>query len=139
MVSGLLYGLDSRGMLVLSIALCGGVDKTTEVFAMSKKPLRSEDEAGFMTAIWDDLTETEVLYGVRCRIEIAPSQGRGVLRITGTAWKDVGKPDERCVAEWQGQYPTAMAVKFYAAIYRACVGLGAACGRAGLPYRVKDS
>jgi hypothetical protein len=106
---------------------------------MSRRTLKSDDEAGFLMATYDDLAETAQLYRVELKVVIKPSGVRGRFRMRAEAWKDVGKPLERCVASWEGEYPTAQAMRFHAALYRAAVGIGAACGRAGLPYGEKDS
>lgn len=102
---------------------------------MSRRTLKSDDEVGFLQATYDDLAETALLYRVELKFTIKPSAVRGRFRLRSEAWKDVGKPLERCVASWEGEYPTAQAMRFHAAIYRAAVGIGAACSRAGLPYR----
>jgi len=106
---------------------------------MSRRTLKSDDEEGFLMATHDDLAETAQLYRVQLKITIKPSSVRGRFRMRSEAWKDVGKPLERCVASWEGEYPTAQALRFHAALYRAAVGIGAACSRAGLPYRHEDS
>lgn len=106
---------------------------------MSRRTLKSDDEMGFLQAAWDDMVETQLLYHVKVKIELYAIAPRGTIRIRASAWKDVGKPLERSVAEWEGQYPTAQANRLHAAVYRATVGIGAACGRAGLPYGEKDS
>lgn len=106
---------------------------------MSRRQLKADDEGGFLMAISDDISETQQLYQVVVKIEFKPTNLRGHFRICASAWKDVGKPDERRVATWEGEYPTAQAMRIHAALYRAAVGIGAACGRAGLPYRHEDS
>lgn len=106
---------------------------------MSRRQLKANDEAGFLMAVTDDIAETQQLYRVLVKIEIKPTSIRGRFRIKATAWKDVGMPDERAVASWEGEYPTVQCQAFYAGLYRAAVGIGAACGRAGLPYRNEDS
>jgi hypothetical protein len=106
---------------------------------MARRQLRAEDEDGFLLAIHDDVRETEDLYRVKVKMEIKLTSQRGKLRILASAWKDVGKPEERAVATFEGEYPTAKATRLYAALYRAAIGIGAACGRAGLPYRHEDS
>jgi hypothetical protein len=110
-----------------------------EVIRMSRRQLKAGDEAGFLLAVSDDVAETQQLYRVLIKFEIRPTSLRGRFRVLAGAWKDVGTPDERRVAGWEGEYPTAQAQAFYAALYRAAVGIGAACGRAGLPYRHEDS
>lgn len=106
---------------------------------MSRRTLKTDDEAGFLMATYDDIAETAQLYRVYIKFEVKPTSQRGRFRIVASAWKDVGKPAERAVATWEGEYPTAQAARFHAALYRAAVGIGAACGRAGLPYGEKDS
>jgi hypothetical protein len=106
---------------------------------MSRRQLKADDEAGFLVATSDDISETQQLYRVVIKLEIKPTSLRGRFRIQASAWKDVGTPDERRVATWEGEYPTAQASRFHAGLYRAAVGIGAACGRAGLPYRHEDS
>lgn len=110
-----------------------------EVSVMARRQLRADDEEGFLAATWDDVKETELLYGVKVKMEFKLSSVRGKLRLETTAWKDVGKPVERIVAEFTSEYPTASAARLHAALYRAAIGIGAACGRAGLPYRDTDS
>jgi hypothetical protein len=106
---------------------------------MSRRNLKADDEEGFLKAVSDDVHETESLYRVKVKIEFKALSARGKFRIIATAWKGVGTLEERCVAEWNGEYPTLQAMRVHAALYRAVVGLGAACGRAGLPYRHEDS
>lgn len=126
-------------MLSASPSNSGGVDKQKGLSLMSRRALKTDDEMGFLMAISDDVAETQQLYRVLVKLEFKPLSQRGHFRIIATAWKDVGKPDERCVASWQGEYPTAQAARLHAGLYRAAVGIGAACGRAGLPYRHEDS
>lgn len=102
---------------------------------MSRRQLKTDDETGFLLAVSDDIAETQQLYRVVVKFEIKPTSLRGRFRIEASAWKDVGTPDERRVASWTGEYPTAQASRFHAGLYRAAIGIGAACGRAGLPYR----
>lgn len=106
---------------------------------MSRRTLKSDDEAGFLQACWDDIVETQLLYHVKVKIELYAIAPRGQLRIRASAWKGMGTSLERAVAEWEGQYPTAQANRIHAALYRAAVGIGAACSRAGLPYGEKGS
>lgn len=106
---------------------------------MSRRALKSDDEAGFLMAIYDDIVETEALFRVKVKIEFKRTNVRGQFQLRATAWKDVGKPNERCVAEWEGQYPTAQAARLHAGVYRAAVGIGAACSRSGLRTDDKDS
>lgn len=126
-------------MLASAPTMRGGVDKQVEVSLMSRRQLKADDEAGFLVAVSDDIAETQQLYRVEVKIEVKPTSRRGQFRIEASAWKDVGKPNERRVASWTGEYPTAQAARFHAGLYRAAVGIGAACGRAGLPYRHEDS
>lgn len=127
-------------MLASALTLRGGVDKPMGVSLMSRRQLKADDEEGFLMAVSDDILETQQLYRVVIKMEFKPTSLRGRFRIVASAWKDVGKPDERRVATWEGEYPTAQASTLYAALYRSAVGIGAACGRAGLPYRHdKDS
>lgn len=102
---------------------------------MSRRQLKSDDEAGFLLAVSDDIAETQQMYRVVIKVEIKFTERRGQFRMIASAWKDAGKPNERCVATWEGEYPTAQAARFHAALYRTAIGIGAACGRAGLPYR----
>lgn len=101
---------------------------------MSRRQLKTDDEAGFLLAIYDDVVETEALFSVKVKLELKRGYKRGLFRLHATAWKDVGTPDERCVATWEGEYPTAAANRLHAGFYRAAIGIGAACSRAGLPY-----
>lgn len=105
---------------------------------MARRTLRTDDEEGFLAAVWDDTRETELMFGVKVKYELKLSSVRGKLRIETTAWKDVNKPTERIVAEFTSEYPTAAAARLHAALYRAAIGIGAACGRAGLPYRQEE-
>lgn len=126
-------------MLFAAPTLCGGVDKRMELIQMSRRQLKADDADGFLIACSDDLAETQQLYRVLVKIEFKPTSLRGRFRLQASAWKDTGTADERRVASWEGEYPTAQASSLHAALYRACVGIGAACGRAGLPYRHEGS
>lgn len=101
---------------------------------MSRRQLKADDEVGFLVAVSDDIAETQQLYRVEIMIEVIPTSRRGQFRIGARAFKGRGGPNERVVATWFGEYPTAQATRFHAGLYRAAVGIGAACGRAGLPY-----
>jgi len=105
---------------------------------MARRTLRTDDEEGFLAAVWDDTKETELMFGVKVKYELKLSSVRGKLKLETTAWKDVGKATERIVAEFMSEYPTASAARLHAALYRAAIGIGAACGRAGLPYRTEE-
>jgi len=102
---------------------------------MSRRALKTDDEVGFLMAVHDDVRETEIMYGVKVKFEVKLTSIRGKLRLYASAWKGVGTPDERCVATFESEYPTASAARLHAALYRSAIGIGAACGRAGLPYR----
>lgn len=115
-----------------------GVDKRKGVILMSRRQLKTDDEAGFLLAIYDDVSETESLFGVKVKLEFKRTNVRGHFQLHASAWKDVGKADERCVATWVGEYPTASANRLHAGFYRAAIGIGGACGRAGLPYRGEE-
>jgi len=106
---------------------------------MSRRQLKTDDEDGFLLAFYDDVKETEALFQVKVKVELKCTTKRGQLRFVASAWKGVGTPDERAVATWEGEYPTAQASRLHAGLYRAAVGIGAACSRAGLPYRTEDS
>lgn len=106
---------------------------------MARRALKTDDEVGFLMAFCDDVSETEQLYGVKVKVELKRTTKRGCVRLIATAWKDVGKPTERAVASFESEYPTASASRLHAGLYRVAVGIGAACGRAGLPYRQEDS
>lgn len=106
---------------------------------MARRALKTDDELGFLAAVWDDARETELLYGVKVKFEVKLTPQRGKLRLYASAWKGVGGPEERCVADFTSEYPTASASRLHAALYRSAIGIGAACGRAGLPYRQEDS
>lgn len=131
--------VDRRDKLSASPPNRGGVDNQKEVYLMSRRQLRTDDEDGFLLAFYDDMTETEALYHVKVKVEIKPSSVRGKVRMIATAWKDVGKPTERAVASFESNYPTASAARLHAALYRMAIGIGGACSRAGLPYRFEDS
>lgn len=106
---------------------------------MARRQLKTDDEEGFLAAVWDDTKETELMFGVKVKYEMKLTSVRGKLQLVASAWKDVGKPTERVVAEFVSEYPTASAARIHAALYRSAIGIGAACGRAGLPYRGEAS
>jgi hypothetical protein len=118
--------------------LCGGVDKQKESIPMSRRQLKTDDEAGFLMAFCDDIRETELLYGVKIEVRLVPGRTRGQVNIDCEAWKRHQDGGSERVAEFKGQYPTASAARLHAALYRAAIGIGAQCGRAGLPYKHGD-
>lgn len=122
-------------MLWLVPLVVWGVDKQKGLIRMSRRTLKTDDEAGFLLAIYDDVSETEAMFGVKVKLEFKRTNRRGCFQLHASAWKDVGQPAERCVATWVGEYPTASANRLHAGLYRAAIGIGASCGRAGLPYR----
>jgi len=125
-------------MLWLTPFAVGGVDKQKEALPMARRQLKTDDEAGFLMAVYDDVRETEMLFRVKVKFEVKLTSKRGQLRIYASAWKGVGTPDERGVAAFECEYPTASAARLHAALYRAAIGIGAACSRAGLPYQQSD-
>lgn len=118
--------------------LRGGVDKQKESIPMSRRQLKTDDEAGFLMAFCDDIRETELLYGVRIEVKLRPGRNRGQVDIDCEAWKRVEGGGFEQVATFKGLYPTASAARLHAALYRAAIGIGAQCGRAGLPYKHGD-
>lgn len=106
---------------------------------MARRQLKTDDEEGFLRATYDDIRETEAMFNVKVKLEVKLTTKRGQMRLEATAWKGVGTPDERCVATFVCEYPTASASRLHAGLYRAAIGIGAACSRSGLPYRHQDS
>lgn len=99
---------------------------------MARRQLKTDDEAGFLMAFHDDVRETEQLYGVEVGISIRLTKIRGTLEIRASAWKSDPIHGDRCVAVFETRYPTVSANRLYAGLYRAAVGIGAACSRNGL-------
>lgn len=104
--------------------MCGGVDKPTEVHPMSKRELRSDDEAGFLRAFRDECFDIVAEEKVRLEFTLRlPIQAAGLV-IHGEAFKRDAQGDEQLYATFSQPYPTHVANRLHAALYRAAIRLG---------------
>lgn len=99
---------------------------------MARRQLKTDDEAGFLMAFHDDIRETEQLFGVEVGVSVRLTKTRGLIEIRASAWKADPVRGDRCVAVFETRYPTASANRLHAGLYRAAIGIGAACYRNGL-------
>jgi len=97
---------------------------------VSRRALKSNDEAGFMLASHDDLLETQQLYHVEVEIRLQPGIKRGTWEFHAAAYKRPRMAQDKPWAEGRYPYPTHAATSLYAALYRVCVRIGAECASA---------
>lgn len=91
---------------------------------MSKRELRSDDEAGFIRAWKDELFDLAETHRVRLVFTLRAPVGQQGLVIRGEAYKTDGEGYESLYAEWDQPYPTHTANRLHAALYRAVIRLG---------------
>lgn len=90
---------------------------------MSRRELRTDDEAGFLRAFKDecfDLVETEQ---VRVEYTLRLPVGAQGLVIHGEAFKRDQEGFEQVYAAFDQPYPTHVANRLHAALYRAAIRL----------------
>lgn len=97
---------------------------------MSRNQLKSGDEEGFLLACYDDIRETEQMYGVVISCELAPGRRRGDWSFVMTARQRSQDGPGEVYATGAYPYPSPSARTLYGAFYRACVRIGAECARA---------
>ena len=96
---------------------------------MSRRQLRSDDEAGFLMAFCDDLRESELLFGVEIECVVLRGRKRGELHINMIAYKTPRKPADEPFAITDTVYPTAGADRLHGGLYRAAIRIGGELSR----------
>jgi len=91
---------------------------------MSRRQLRTDDEAGFLMAFCDDLAESEALFQVQIECVVLRSRVRGKLHINMIAYKVPRKPGDEPYAISNTEYPTASANRLHGGLYRAAIRIG---------------
>lgn len=90
---------------------------------MSKRELRSDDEAGFLRAFKDEVFDLVAEHGVRVEFTLRlPVQAEGLV-IHGEAHKRDAQGYEQLYAAFSQPYPTHVANRLHAALYRAAMRL----------------
>lgn len=91
---------------------------------MSRRELKTDDEAGFLMAMYDDLRESELLFNVQIECVLLKGKTRGSLNINMIAYKLPRKPLDEPYAITNTPYPTASANRLYGGLYRAAIRIG---------------
>lgn len=91
---------------------------------MSRRQLKAGDEEGFIMAWFDDIVESEALYGVQIEVVLLRARKRGEININCIAYKTPRKPSDEPYAISNTPYPSAAATTLYAALYRSAVRIG---------------
>lgn len=104
----------------------GGVDKALEVSLMSRRSLKTDDEWGFLLAIWDETQDLRSNFHVDVTWDIRFSSKRGVISFHGTATGLDGGPLEGSVVHASIEYPTASAQRLHAGLYNGVIRLSVA-------------
>jgi hypothetical protein len=105
---------------------------------MSRRQLKTDDEAGFLLAVHDDLAETRQLFHVQIEMLLIPASTRGHFHITCYAYAVPRKVGDQPIASSATPYPSAHAMRLHAALYRAAIRIGGECARLAPESRVKD-
>jgi hypothetical protein len=106
---------------------------------MSRRQLKTDDEAGFLIAVCDDLAESEALFGVQIEMVVLRTRVRGQLNINCYAYKTPRKPADEPYATSTTPYPSASALRLHAALYRAAIRIGGELSNKAKWGEVKDS
>lgn len=91
---------------------------------MARRALRTDDEAGFLMAIHDELAELKLLFGVQIELLFMPASKRGHFHLVCYAYKVPRKPADEPYCSTSIPYPTAAATRLHAGVYRACIRIG---------------
>lgn len=91
---------------------------------MSRRQLKTDDEMGFLMAIYDDLKENELLFKSSCVIELRPTAKRGHFEWIVSAYKATGEGGEPLMLTTRTPYPSVTANRLYASLYRAVISIG---------------
>jgi hypothetical protein len=90
---------------------------------MSRRQLRTDDEAGFIRAFWDETMDLVQEEGVRVEWLLQLPVRTRSLELYGVAYKKDANGDEQFYAAFRQPYPTPSAARLHAALYRAAVRL----------------
>lgn len=91
---------------------------------MSKRELRSDDEAGFLRAFRDEMFDLVETHKVRLEFTLRVPVGTPGIVIHGEAFKRDNEGYEQFYAAFDQPYPTHTANRLHAALYRAAIRLG---------------
>ena len=93
---------------------------------MSRRQLKTDDEAGFLRAFRDEAFDLVGYYHVRVEFTLRlPITGEGLV-IVGEAFKADASGAEQVYARSEQPYPSHSVLRLHAACYRAAVKLGGA-------------
>jgi len=104
----------------------GGVDKSTEVSAMSRRTLNTDDELGFIKAYRDEILDTCAMYGVEITVDLRVQEGKPGLKIVLFARGVDGRPLAGKLIVVDYHYPTTTATRLHAGLYQAAIRLNVA-------------
>lgn len=105
---------------------------------MARRNLKSDDEAGFLMALHDDITESKALFNCQIEMEFMPASKRGEFHIICYAYKRPRKPGDAPYASTSTPYPSPHAARLHAALYRAAIRIGGELARLHGGYQVAD-
>jgi len=91
---------------------------------MSKRELRSDDEAGFLRAFKDEAADICHEGGIRLVFTLRLPVGAPGLVIHGEAYKRDAEGVEQFYTSFSLPYPTHTANRLHAALYRCAIRLG---------------
>jgi hypothetical protein len=106
---------------------------------MSRRTLRTDDEAGFLMAFCDDLAESEKLFNVQIEVVILRARVRGKIHINCIAYKNPRKPSDAPIAISNTEYPTSAANRLHGGLYRAAIRIGGELSRLDYEHGLEDS
>jgi len=84
---------------------------------------RTKGDAGeyeFTRAAYDELADSEKVYGVRYLLSLEMTQQKGVWLLVVSAMKPEGSDGMVYAAKWQGAWPNSQVVTYGAFLYQAC-------------------
>lgn len=96
---------------------------------MSRRQLKTDDEAGFLLAFFDDLAESEHLFRVQIECVLLRARKRGEININMIAYKLPRKPGDEPWAISNTPYPTASANRLHGGLYKAAIRIGGELAR----------
>jgi len=84
---------------------------------MARRSLKSDDVEGFMVAVWDELVDTEQLYGVTVLMDVRRGKRRGELSFHAHAYKEREDSAEWLIAASEAFWPSAKYTSLHALLF----------------------
>lgn len=100
---------------------------------MARRALKTDDEAGFLMAVYDDWCENELMFGVQIEMRLVRGKQRGTFDIVCDVYKSSDELGRQLLETTRTPYPSHSANRLHAGLYRAQIAAGGVLAR-----RVRD-